>query len=589
MYAYKLMASAMRNRQIWGITQLVLGFLLWGIIGWVGPSGAFPHAVEATGFLKLPPVMAQVLLFLFFFVLSFTALRNRFALPSGSYWVSFDIAFSTTAFFLLSPFIAVLLAVLSLVSHQLVSLKKDLFRGVEWVRLVDNLGNRMLRFGFAWVVYASCGGVLPATAEASNFFPAIAAFLAYFLANNLFYLPTEIFKEGDLYVYLRESLTADLVNSFMICTLGYVMALMAAEMGLVAFLVQGAVILGVSRLLSNLTKTQIELRAKVDDLFALSQVTGAANSGLDILPMVDAFTEKLAENLHADGIGVVFYQRYSTTLYLVQCEGPKHRSTHLPEEKRFQYEQLPLSEPSERLGERLFEFLQPLETAPFMVPASCFGLPLLHGGEPFGGIVVYSYKEGVSFLKRQGLLETCAQALVVALENCFLHLQAIQDPLTGLYNRSYFLYRIEEELAYSSRHRSPFALLMMDLDDFKAVNDHLGHAQGDRVLHRIGDILRSGLRREDVPARYGGDEFIVLMVNCEEKSAMDKAERLRRAIATKALPREDAQGLSIGCSVSILTASRLKGDQDVATILKRLDQTLYRAKAEGKNRVVLVD
>jgi diguanylate cyclase len=177
----------------------------------------------------------------------------------------------------------------------------------------------------------------------------------------------------------------------------------------------------------------------------------------------------------------------------------------------------------------------------------------------------------------------------VALENCFLHLQAIQDPLTGLYNRSYFLYRIEEELAYSSRHRSPFALLMLDLDDFKAVNDHLGHALGDKVLRRIGEILRNGLRREDVPARYGGDEFIVLMVNCEEKAAVDKAERLRRSIATKALPKEDAQGLTIGCSLSILTASRLRGDQDVATILKRLDQALYKAKAEGKNRIMLVE
>jgi diguanylate cyclase (GGDEF)-like protein len=582
------MTKGERNRKIWGIAQFFLGVLLWVAIGFLGPAGAFPKAQEGTAFLSLNPVLAQALLFLFFFALSFSAIRNRFNLPS-TYWVSFDIAFATTAFFLLSPFMAVTLAVLTLVVHQITTLGRGLYSWIEWTRLLDNAGNRMLRIGFGWIAYSACGGVIPAQAEIPNFLPAVAAFAAYFLANNLFFLPTEIFKGGNLKEYARESFTADLAHSFIICTLGYLMALMAVEMGLVAFLMQGAVILGVSKLLSDLTSTELELRGKVEDLLALSQVNAATNSGLDILPMVDAFTAKLAESLNADGIGVVFYQRYSTTLYLVQCEGEKHRSTHLPEEKRFQYDQLPLSEPSVRLGERLFEFLQPLETAPFMVPASCFGLPLLHGGEPFGGIVVYSYNVCVSFQKRQALLESSAQALVVALENCFLHLQAIQDPLTGLFNRSYFLYRIEEELAYSSRHRSPFALLMMDLDDFKAVNDHLGHSQGDMVLHRIGDLLRNGLRREDVPARYGGDEFIILMVNCDEKAAIDKAERLRRAIATKALPKQEAQGLSMGCSVSILTAARLKGDQDVSTILKRLDLALYKAKAEGKNRVVMAD
>lgn len=582
------MSESERNRKIWGLAQFVLGILLWVAIGTLGPRGALPQVKEGTEFLSLSPILAQGLLFIFFFILSFSAIRNRFNLPS-SYWVSFDIAFATTAFFLLSPFLAMVLAMLTLVVHQGVTLGRGFLRGNERVRLFDNLGNRMLRIGFAWVAYSACGGEIPAVVGASNFLPAVAAFVAYFLANNLFYLPSEVFKGGDLKEYTRESLTADLAHSFIICTLGYLMALMATQMGLVAFLLQGGIILGVSRLLSDLTRTEVELRAKVEDLLALSQVNAATNSGLDILPMVDAFTAKLGESLKADGIGVVFYQRYSTTLYLVQCEGEKHRSTHLPEEKRFQYDQLPLSEPSVRLGERLFEFLQPLETAPFMVPDSCFGLPLLHGGEPFGGIVVYSYRKGVTFQKRQALLESSAQALVVALENCFLHLQAIQDPLTGLFNRSYFLYRIEEELAYSSRHRSPFALLMMDLDDFKAVNDHLGHAQGDKVLHRIGDILRSGLRREDVPARYGGDEFIVLMVNCDEKSALDKAERLRRAIALKALPKEEAQGLSMGCSVGILTATRLRGEQDVSTILKRLDMALYKAKDLGKNRVVMAD
>ncbi|OYW05762.1 MAG: hypothetical protein B7X11_01655, partial [Acidobacteria bacterium 37-65-4] len=182
----------------------------------------------------------------------------------------------------------------------------------------------------------------------------------------------------------------------------------------------------------------------------------------------------------------------------------------------------------------------------------------------------------------------CAQSLEVALENCFLHLQAIQDPLTGLYNRSYFLYRLEEELSFSSRHRAPFALLMIDLDDFKAVNDHLGHAMGDKVLHRIGDLLRRTLRREDVPARYGGDEFIVLLLGCKEKAAHEKAERIRSSFATQALPREEAGGLAMGCSISLLHSDHLKGEQDLPTLLRKLDEALYGAKQSGKNRVIVV-
>jgi diguanylate cyclase (GGDEF)-like protein len=304
--------------------------------------------------------------------------------------------------------------------------------------------------------------------------------------------------------------------------------------------------------------------------------------------MVESFTRSLAESLPADGIGVVFLQRYATTIYLVQVEGKKSRATYLPEERRFQTDQLPLSEPSVRLGERLFEFLQPLETAPFMIPASVYGLPLVQGGEPIGGIVVYSYKEDVPLFRKRQLLELCAQSLVVALDNCFLHLQAIQDPLTGLFNRSYFLYRLEEELSYSTRHRAPFALLMIDMDDFKAVNDLLGHAMGDKVIHRIGDLLRRGLRREDVPARYGGDEFIVMLLNCNEQAALDKAERMRQSLASKALPREEAQGLTIGCSIGMLHSSTLQGDQDVPNLLRRLDEALYRAKQAGKNRVVFL-
>jgi diguanylate cyclase (GGDEF)-like protein len=343
-------------------------------------------------------------------------------------------------------------------------------------------------------------------------------------------------------------------------------------------------------LISRLTKTESELVKKVDELMILTSVSEAASSGLDLLPMVETFARKLCDALKAEGIGIVFKQPYSTTLFAVQVEAQKSRTKQLPTEERdYQYDSLPLSEPSSKLGSSLYEFLQPLETAPFMIPPSVFGVPLIYRGEPIGGMVVYSSNQKSDFSAQNDLLNTCAHSLVVGMENCFLHLQAIEDPLTGLYNRSYFLYRLQEELSYSNRHESEFALMMLDLDDFKVVNDHLGHQAGDEVLKRIGDLFRVTLRREDVPARYGGDEFIILLLDCDENNAYEKAKKLRQIISIRALPKEKGQGLQIGCSISLISSTSLQGDYDIPSILKKLDTALYQAKAEGKNVIVKID
>ncbi len=573
-------------QKYYSILQFSLGVLVWLFIILVGPGGALDFEPEGTVLHGLDPRLSQGLFLVLLLGFSWSAMRFRFRLPSG-YFVSFDIAFAVAAFLLISPLVAVLVALVSLwVDH--IDRMREGFEG-RWILYLNNMGNRALRFGAAWIAFALFGGHVPISGDSNYVFQAFAAFAAYFLTNNLFFLPMEYLQGGNLKSFLKETFTVDLGYSALTCAFGYIMALTTTVQGFWVFLLLAGVVVGASWLLSRLWHTQAELKRNLEDLLAISQVNAAASSGLDMLPMVEAFTRKLAEVLNADGIGVIFYQPYSTTLSLVQCEGEKSRATYLPEETQFQYNELPLSDPSTRLGERLFEFLQPLETAPFFVPPSCYGIPLLHAGEPFGGIVVYSYSEGKSFSAKKSLLETCAQSLVVGLENCFLHLQAIQDPLTGLFNRSYFFYRLEEEISYSVRHEAPFSLLMIDLDDFKAVNDFLGHAQGDKVLHRIGDLLRRSLRREDVPARFGGDEFIILMVKCGEGPAMKKAEQIRRIISSKALPKEEAEGLSIGCSIGVLISTQLRGEQDVPTLLRRLDKALYKAKGQGKNQIVVAD
>ena len=571
--------------------QFAFGVLLWVLLCVFGPERTYAFSEDLRlEFFGLGPLSHWILL-VFLLAASYAGIRLKFEM-NAAFFTSFDLSFSTAAFFLLSPLTGALLAFAASTAdfaHRAV--KKN---GVPRDRLIALFfitnGNRLTRFALAWVTLLLAGAKLPLESGLRDVGLALLAFAVYFLANNIPFLPFDYLRDPDFTLggYIRDSLRLDLPYSFAICTFGYFLSLVLLRAGLVAFLILSAFVLLASWLLSTLTSTQKELKKGVEELTILSKVSAAAASDLDVMPMVESFTRSLADSFPADGIGVVFFQRYATTIYLVQVEGKKSRATYLPEERRFQTDQLPLSEPSVRLGERLFEFLQPLETAPFMIPASVYGLPLLQGGEPIGGIVVYSYKEDVPLAKNKRLLELCAQSLVVALDNCFLHLQAIQDPLTGLFNRSYFLYRLEEELSYSTRHRAPFALLMVDLDDFKAVNDHLGHAMGDKVIHRIGDLLRRGLRREDVPARYGGDEFIIMLLNCNERAAIDKAERIRANLASKALPREEAQGLTIGCSIGMLHSEYMQSEQDLPNLLRRLDEALYRAKQAGKNRVVFL-
>jgi diguanylate cyclase (GGDEF)-like protein len=584
------MGKVKRAWLAYDLGQFVAGLLLWSGIAALAPSGTL-GIVSAGALIKGlgPPALSPWLLLVLLALASWAAVLFKFEMDTG-YFISFDVSFALVALMLVSPLAGAALALLMVGVDCLNRLRKPgVSRPDLGVLMVGNAGNRLLRFGLAWLAYSALGGRLPPSGCLEEAGAWLGAFAVFYSANILLFAPSESLRGEDMRAFWRGALRQDFGFTFSVCAVAYLMALSAVKLGLLALLLMGAFVILASRTLSLLTSAQRQLKGRVEDLTILSKVSAAANSGLDVMPMVESFTRAMAESLPVDGIGVIFYQRYAPTLHLVQVEGVKSRSTYLPEEKKFQYEQLPLSEPSQKLGERLFEFLQPLETAPFVIPPSVFGLPLLHGGEPFGGIVAYSYKEGVELAGKQWLLETCAQSLVVALENCFLHLQAIQDPLTGLFNRSYFLYRLEEELSYASRHRAPFGLIMLDLDDFKAVNDHLGHEAGDKVLQRIGDLLRRNLRREDVPARYGGDEFILLLLSCSEKDALEKAEKVRAVIAGRSLPKEEAVGLSIGCSVGFIHSTRLRGEQDVPNLLRRLDQALYKAKAAGKNRVVVAE
>lgn len=160
---------------------------------------------------------------------------------------------------------------------------------------------------------------------------------------------------------------------------------------------------------------------------------------------------------------------------------------------------------------------------------------------------------------------------------------ATVDPLTGLYNRRQFLEVLEKELARSANHRRPLALLIIDLDHFKAINDRYGHPVGDVVLKNVASTLQASAREEFIVARIGGEEFAAVLPEHDVLAAAAFAERLCRAV-DQPHPTTSQLGPE-RVTVSIGVAAWQEGMANVAELLRAADLQLYRAKQSGRNRI----
>lgn len=164
-----------------------------------------------------------------------------------------------------------------------------------------------------------------------------------------------------------------------------------------------------------------------------------------------------------------------------------------------------------------------------------------------------------------------------------LEYRSTRDPLTGLFNRRYFEETLARELSRSARHGRPLAVVMVDLDHFKRVNDTHGHAVGDLALREVAAALQRGLRSSDVAARWGGEEFLLLLPEATVPPAAYRAEQLRLAVLRMA--QEPDRGLPADLTISAGVAVYPLHGSDAASLLRAADAALYRAKAGGRNRV----
>jgi len=163
---------------------------------------------------------------------------------------------------------------------------------------------------------------------------------------------------------------------------------------------------------------------------------------------------------------------------------------------------------------------------------------------------------------------------------------ALVDPLTGLANRRAFLGSADEFMLRGGKGKQPLAVMLADLDRFKAVNDRFGHAIGDRVLQVFADTVMRTLRAGDLSGRLGGEEFAFLMSATSAAEAVRVAERIRTRFAEAA---RSVGGEAVGSTVSVGVATTNNPDARIEELMAAADQALYRAKAEGRNRVAVID
>ena len=158
--------------------------------------------------------------------------------------------------------------------------------------------------------------------------------------------------------------------------------------------------------------------------------------------------------------------------------------------------------------------------------------------------------------------------------------KAIRDPLTGVYNRITFDESLKQEIEEERRYKdSIFSLIMFDIDHFKHVNDEYGHPAGDRVLQELAELVQKKVRKVDIFARWGGEEFIILAPRTDSKQAYQTAERLRKSIEEYNFISEE----NITCSFG---AAQYKQGESEENLLERVDQALYKAKKSGRNQTI---
>jgi diguanylate cyclase (GGDEF)-like protein len=343
--------------------------------------------------------------------------------------------------------------------------------------------------------------------------------------------------------------------------------------------------------------------SRIGDLETLNQISKTIMSGTVREEILSTATTALNEMLGYDYVGI----------FMVQGDILVLKSHSIPSEAELAVE-IRMGEGIIGLCARRRELVKvdDVSTCEFFIPSglkgarSTIAVPILFGNRLFG--VLGTESRGVAAYRQDDIriFDFLAASLGVALHNAERVASLIRltmvDEMTGLFNYRFFRERLEEEILRSRRYGRELSLLLIDLDDFKKINDTYGHLRGDQILCDVAGLIAGNLRRvdrpsiarnleEEIPARYGGEEFLILLPETDLRGASVAAERLVRLVREKisgsAPPGEGTEG-GPRLTASIGVAC-LRPDESADAFISRADMAMYEAKKKGKNRVCLAD
>lgn len=336
-----------------------------------------------------------------------------------------------------------------------------------------------------------------------------------------------------------------------------------------------------------------------DDLEAILKVLQAISAPGTIHDVLYTFVEQISETITVDRCSVVRIKNNAE----IGAVLASHEDERV-QNREIELEKYPEIRRALKTGEtvvindvRLSDIMRPvrdaMSKAGFM---SVLVAPIILFDNNMGSLLLRVARREEGFLDRDtNFCEIVAESAANALERAHLiesiqganerlERLAITDGLTGLYNFRFFRDRLEKEFSRSHRYGNPLSCILIDIDDFKAINDTYGHLQGDEILRDIAALSLTSFRQSDVVARYGGEELVALLPQTSLVGALRQAERLRSAIETHrfdGLPRDRRVTVSVGVSEFAKTTMNVCED-----LVRSADEGLYAAKERGKNLVV---
>lgn len=346
----------------------------------------------------------------------------------------------------------------------------------------------------------------------------------------------------------------------------------------------------VETLQRHLEEAKEHLEAKIQDLHSIYEVSTAIAATLDVDELFRIIPERVREILGLKDFSLLLYDGEKR---LLRCRASAGMPREVPGDFTIR--------PGEGIAGRVFETGQPAYVPDVRISPdflkfgglrsdvrSFMSVPLMSKGRAIGVLNVNHQEPNALDAESMATLRILAAHMSIAIENAelfqFVKALAAKDSLTLLYNHGAFHQRLLVELERASRYGRPISVIMLDLDDFKRINDTHGHLAGDRILVVTGSVLSAHLRQSDIPARYGGDEFAVILPETDLVATSSIASRIAGGISQVRV--ETDKGQSISFTASIGYASCPADSKDRRRLLEVADRLMYESKRQGPGGIL---